>query len=254
MRSPRFPVEGIVFRNRPAAVVALIRIRSVEELHEIVAVRIVGDPRRDTADELALLLELQELREFVLLDFQLHADGIERAFHHLVLVSVQRVGSRRDWNDQRLAVRQRTPAIGTLLVPEFVEQRVGGGRIVSQRALPIRDVTDNAGRDRVVGLDHLPIAHDLDFGFDVIGHRQRTPQRDLLLREAADDRVEHVPVDVANLGIDDPVEPDPLGGQLRLELAVLNRVGGHRPFHVHDVELAVLETRASAIGPPPRTP
>ena len=47
-------VQRVVLRDGRAAVVALVDVRTVEELHEVVAVRIVGDPGRLAARELAL--------------------------------------------------------------------------------------------------------------------------------------------------------------------------------------------------------
>ena len=62
------------------------------------------------------------------------------------------------------------------------------------------------------------------------------------MREPADAGIEHVPVDVADLGLDEAVEAHALGGELGLELAVrADRVGRERALHVHDVELAALE-------------
>src|SRR5664279_3251465 len=62
----RLLVEAVVFLNRRAGIVALVDVLAEQELHEVVGVGLVGDPRGRAHLQLALLLELQELGELVL--------------------------------------------------------------------------------------------------------------------------------------------------------------------------------------------
>src|ERR1051326_1524932 len=70
-----------------AGVVALVRVRAVEELHEVVAVRVVRDPGAVVDHHAAFLLQLDQLREAFLLDLEAHADRLERALHQLVALA-----------------------------------------------------------------------------------------------------------------------------------------------------------------------
>ena len=126
----RLLVQFVVLGNVRAAVVALVDVLAVEELHEVIGVGVVGDPRRRTHLQLAFLLELEELGKAVLLHLHPDADGVERLLPHLVLLAAERVGARRIADHQRLAVGQGAKAVGALLVAEAVEQRVGAGGIV----------------------------------------------------------------------------------------------------------------------------
>jgi hypothetical protein len=80
-----------------------------------------------------------------------------------------------------------------------------------------------------------------DFLFDGIGHRHRAAQRDLFLRKPADDRILHVPVVVRELGVDEARQLHAPLLHFGRELRSVEHLGRERTFHVHEVELAVLE-------------
>ena len=113
---------------------------------------------------------------------------------------------------ERLAVRQRATAVLALLVAEVVEQLVGGHRVVLVDAAVARVVADDAEGNGHLQGDGLTLAHDLDLLVDVVRHRHRAAQRDLFLREAADDRIANVERRVGNVRIGHPEQaecPDP---------------------------------------------
>ena len=167
--------------------------------------------------------------------------AVERLLPHLVLLAAERVGARSVTDHQRLAVGERAVAVATLLVAELVEQRIGRGRIVFDAGFVVRVVADHAGRNRELRFDRLIVANHPDFLLHGIGHRHRAPQRDLVLGEAAHDRVHQVPVVVRNLGIDKTRQADPLLLHVGRQRAAVQDLRRQRALHVHEIELAVLE-------------
>src|SRR5204863_10081849 len=134
----------------------------------------------------ALLLEHEQLREALFLDLEPHADRIERALEQLVELPVA-LGRRRSVaDDERRAVRLPAVAVRALAVAELLEQRIRGARIVGNEAAVARIVAGDPGRHRVLGAHRLALADDADLVVDLVGHRDRAPQRDSLPAEAAD--------------------------------------------------------------------
>ena len=165
----------------------------------------------------------------------------ERLLPHLLLLAAERVGAGVVLHRERLAVGQRAQAVGALLVAEAVEQRVGARRVEPHARAVLRIVADDAGRNRELRFDRLAVAHDADLLVDVVRHGHRAAQRDLLLGQAADHRVLHVPEHVADLGVDEARQLDALAAELRVELVAVEHLRRERTFHVHEVELAFLE-------------
>ena len=104
-------------------------------------------------------------------------------------------------------------------------------------------MADDAGRYRKMRFHRLAIAHDTDLLVDVVGHRHRPAQRDLLLAHAADDGILQIPEVIGDLGIDESGELHAALGKLGLELGAVEHVGCQRTLHVHEVELYVLKRK-----------
>ncbi|MNL66742.1 hypothetical protein D3C87_1912530 [compost metagenome] len=65
----------------------------------------------------------------------------------------------------------------------------------------MRVVADHARRNRIIKALGLAIPDDADFFIDIVRHGNGAAQRDLFLAEAAQGRIFHVPVVIADLGI-----------------------------------------------------
>ena len=105
----------------------------------------------------------------------------------------------------------------------------------------------HAWRNRVARLDRLPVADHADLVVDVVRHRHRAPQRDLLLREAADDRILQVPVRVVDLRHHGARQLHAPARKLRPQPAAIERARRERPLEAEDVELAVGEREPPAL-------
>ncbi len=79
-------------------------------------------------------------------------------------------------------------------------------------------MTGDRGRDNLRGREGLALPDHADLLVDVVAERERTAQRDLLGRVAADDRVLHVEVRVGDRRLHAPRERDALLREARLEL------------------------------------
>ena len=146
------------------------------------------------------------------------------------------------------AVRQRPPAVLALLVAEVVEELVRRVGIVLDDAAVMGIVTDDAGRDGHLQVDRLALADHLDLFFDVVGHRHRPAQRDLVLREAADDGIAHVERGVREVGVGDAVQHDALVRERGLQLVAVEHVRRERLRHVHVVDFLLLEREPARLG------
>src|SRR6266700_6066953 len=113
-------VELVVLGDLRAGVVVLMDILAVEQLHEVVGIGIVGDPRGRTHHDLAFLFRLDLIREPQLLNLHPDPEQRKRLGPELVLLSAQGIRTRCVLDDQGLAVGQRSEAIGALLVAEAV--------------------------------------------------------------------------------------------------------------------------------------
>src|SRR5207247_3422404 len=202
----------------------------------------------------ALLLQLEQLREALFLDLEPHADRIERALEPLVELPVALGGRRGVADDERRAVRLPAVAVRALAVAELLKQRIRGSRIVGNEAAVARIVAGDPGRHRVLGAHRLALADDADLVVDLVGHRDRAPQRDSLLPEAADrvgrvaDALLHVEVQVGDIWIDGALELDAAAHELGPEPAVVGHEGRrHVPQLVFDVGLAALEREPAAL-------
>ena len=103
---------------------------------------------------------------------------------------------------QRLAVRHLAEAVAVaVLVAEAVEELHRQLRIVrdAHRHAAL-DVPRHHRRNRLRRLDRLALVPDVDQLLHVEAHDDRAPQRDLVGRVAADDRVLHVEVRVGERG------------------------------------------------------
>ena len=157
--------------------------------------------------------------------------------------------SGRDLQHERLAVRQIAPAVLVAVdVAELVEQRLRGRRIELRVAVEFRVVAGNVRRNGLRRRERLARAQHADLLVDVVRHADRAPQRDLVRRVAADDRILHVEVRIRDRGLDAARERDALLGEARLQLVarvehVRHEVGRHR----HVVEIALLEGEEARI-------
>src|SRR6266699_6825365 len=145
---PGFLVELVELRRLITRIVALPGIRSVEQLHAIIAIRVVGDPGCAMHHQAAAFLQLEQIGEAVLVDFQVDADRVERALHQFVELAVALDRDRGITDDEGLAVGHRAIAVHAPPVAEFVEQSVGGPRIVRDAELVARIMARDAGRNR----------------------------------------------------------------------------------------------------------
>src|SRR3954469_15213920 len=145
-KEARLLVAAIEFRRAVAGVVALSGVRAIEKLHEVIAVGVVGDPCRAPHHQPALVLQLVQFREAVLVDLHAHADGVEGALPQLVELAVALVRRRGIADDERLSVRESAIAIRAFSVSVAVEQRVGELRIVGRISVRIRIVARYSGR------------------------------------------------------------------------------------------------------------
>ena len=82
---------------------------------------------------------------------------------------------------------------------------------------------------------------------DGVRHRHRAPQRDLVVGEAADDGVHQVPVMVGDLGIDKARQADAFLLHVGRQRAAIQDLRRERALHVHEVELAVLESEEARL-------
>ena len=167
-------------------------VRPVQELHEVVAVRIVGAPRRLPHHELARLRGLQVLDERRGVELDADADRVDRLAPQLVVLAVDDAAGGRVADDERLAVRHAPVAVGAALVAEAVEQPVGEVGIALVERAVVRIVADHARRDRHLGGHRHAAPDHVDVLVDLVREDDRAPQRDLLLREAADDGIAEV--------------------------------------------------------------
>ena len=110
-----------------------------------------------------------------------------------------------------------------------------------------RVVTDDAGRDRIIDLDRLAVAHHFDFFGGVVRHRHRAAERDPFLRQSSDDRILKVPEVIRNLRIDETRQLDAFLRELGFQLIAVEHHRRKRPLHVHDVELAFLECEQAGL-------
>ncbi len=167
----------------------------------------------------------------------------------LVELALQARRLGRDDERQRLAIRQVAPAVAVAIdVAEPVEQRLGGGDVEAHEVLARRVEAEHVRRQelrRHLGLT-LPDHPGLLVG--VVRHADRAPQRDLLLRVAADDGVLHVEVREADRGTQSPRERDALLGipGLKLPVAVEN-VQGHF-LKIQVVEVPLFEGEQAGVG------
>src|SRR6266852_6928986 len=106
----------------------------------------------------AALLQLEQIGEAVLVDFQADPDRTERAPHQLVELAVALVRDRGIANDERLAVGQRAIAVRSPPIAELVEQGIGGPGIVRNAELVVRIMAGDARWDRKLGADRLSLA------------------------------------------------------------------------------------------------
>src|SRR5471030_733323 len=102
-------------------------------------------------------------------------------------------------------------------------------------------VVGHAGRDRIVEPLPLAVQHQLDFLVDVVGHGDGAAQRDARLAHAADHRVQHVPVIISQVRVDDARQLDAARGQLGPQLAVQQRLRRQRAVEPEQVGAAAGE-------------
>src|SRR5205085_4632684 len=103
----------------------------------------------------AVLFQLQQIGEAVLLDLETDADGVHAALEELVELPVA-LGLRRGIaDDERRAIGLAPVAVGRLPVAVAVEQRIGGARIVRNRAAIVGIVPGDTRRYRVMGAHRL---------------------------------------------------------------------------------------------------
>src|SRR5206468_3261166 len=102
----------------------------------------------------------------------------------------------------RLAVRQRAKTVASLLVAEVIEQLISEHRVVLVDVAIARIVADDTDGNRHLRLYRLILADDADLFFEVVAHDDRTAERDLFLRESADDRIAEIEERVRDVGID----------------------------------------------------
>src|SRR5262249_4548746 len=157
-------------------------------------------------------LQLDQLREALLLYLHADADRVERALHQLVELAIALRGLRVVADDERAPVRLVPIAVRSLAVAIALGEGGRGARIVLDGAHVLRIVAGDAGRNRILRADRLAFADDADLVVDPVGHRDRTPQGDALGGEAANrigrapHAILHVEVMVDDLRIDAAVE------------------------------------------------
>ncbi|EGF32789.1 hypothetical protein IMCC9480_1907 [Oxalobacteraceae bacterium IMCC9480] len=243
----RGAVQLVVGRNLDAAIVVLAGVRAVVQLHEIVAIGIVGNPWRGAGLQLAGLFGFQQIRERT--HIAAHADGdrVVGLFPHLGLLLAGAVVARRIPDRERFAAWQIAVAIAAFFVAELVEQGIGGDRVVLDRAFVGRVVADHTGWNRILQRDGFAIPDQPDFFLDVVGHGDGATQRNLGLLETAQYRVFHVPVVVARFGVDDARELIALFGEFGLELAAGQQLRCQRSLQFEQVDFIVLERQQARL-------
>ena len=109
-------------------------------------------------------------------------------------------------------------------------------------AVELRVVAGDVRRHRLRGRHGLARAQDADLLVDVVGHADRAPQRDLVRRVAADDRILHVEIRIGDRRLDAARERDALLDEARLQpVARIEHVRHEIGRHRHVVEIALLE-------------
>src|SRR4029079_1369949 len=113
-QEPRLFVQRVERRRRIARDVALADVAAVQELHEIVTIRIVGDPAVAPHLVLAGQRRADLVAELALLDVHADADGVERLFPQLLEFARGRRRLTGERDHERLSVG---PGAGAATAP-----------------------------------------------------------------------------------------------------------------------------------------
>ena len=194
-------VERVVLGQAEARVVGLPDVPRVQELHERVALAVLGDPAARPHLQLAGAAHLQQVRPLLLDEVDADADRVHVLLPQLVALR----GRGRRWSlpmamRQRRAVGQLAPAVAVAVpVAEAVEQRPRRRRVVRRRGRRSARLVAGDGRRHRLRRAASP-GPGTDRGSArrccsaiAIARRSAT----LLRRVAADDRIVHVEVRVA---------------------------------------------------------
>ncbi len=203
--------------------IALAAVRSVHQLHEVLAVRIIGRPAPAEERERARCRGLRHFTFVERLERDAHADSLHRRVPDLVHVAVcgarRRIARQREWP----AVGQPTIPVGTAFIAEAIEQRVRERGIVAVCIAISGVVSDDAGRHQHLRALGIAVHHDVDQIVTVVRQRDRAPKRRFLRLESAHDRIAEIECRVVERGDGEAVHLDALRAQIRIELAAHER-------------------------------
>src|SRR5262249_56997153 len=117
----RLLVDAVPLGELKAGVIVLVAVRPVEELHEVVAVRIVRDPRCGAGKQLTRPLLLELLRKLVLVDLDANADAIDRFLPEFIDLAIPGRWGGRIAQHERPPIGPGTVAVAAALVAEVVK-------------------------------------------------------------------------------------------------------------------------------------
>ncbi len=231
-----------------AAIVALTGIRPIQQLEEILALRIIGSPRGAPDHQLAFGCRLHVVSKITGEEIGTNADLVEAALPDFRINLGRRIRLPGYLQQQWLAVGHAAVAVCAAPVPEAIQQLVGEPDIVFIDAGAIVFImSDHADRDDHLRLHRLAVARLRDIVLQTVCHRNRPAQRDLLLAIAADDRVFHVERGIDNLGHDHAVERDLLRRILRFQLVPIQHGRRRHLRQLVEVQLLVRESQPARL-------
>jgi hypothetical protein len=192
--------------------------RPVEQPHEVIGD--VAGPAVAAELQLARVRCLERFGEGLHIEVHADADVAHAAQPQVVVLAIDGARRRRLVDDQRLPVGQLPEAVAvTIAVAELVEERARRRRVVGREALEALDVALDVRWERLGRRQRVAVADDPDLGRRVVSRADRTPQRDLVGRVAADDRVLHVEVREGGRELDAPFQAHAARGVFRKQIA-----------------------------------